>query len=58
MFQKKTATYKKGFDMKKAFKKILDLILFVFGLDSDTRRKSVDDDLCDFSGQGKNKYGR
>lgn len=44
--------------MKKAFKKILDLILFVFGLDSDTRREAADDGICDFSGQGKNKYGR
>lgn len=45
--------------MKKAFKKILDLILFVFGLDCDTRREAVDEELCDFSGQGdKDKYGR
>lgn len=44
--------------MKKIFKKILDLILFVFGLDSDTRRESVDDNLCDFSGQGKDRYGK
>ena len=59
MFQKKTATYKKGFDMKKTFKKILDFILFVFSLDCDTRREAVDEELCDFSGQGdKDKYGR
>lgn len=44
--------------MKKAFKKILDLILFVFGLDSESRRNSVDDGLCDFSGQGRDKNGQ
>lgn len=44
--------------MKKIFKKILDLILFVFGYDCETRRESVDDNLCDFSGQGKDRYGK
>lgn len=44
--------------MKKVVRKILDLILFVFGYDCDTRRKSVDDGLCDFSGQGKDRYGK
>lgn len=44
--------------MKKALKKFLDLTLLIFGLDCEARRKSVDDGICDFSGQGRNKYGR
>lgn len=44
--------------MKKALKKFFDLLLLVLGLDCEARRKAVDDGICDFSGQGKNKYGR
>lgn len=44
--------------MKKAFKKVFDLILFVFGLDCESRRKSVDDGLCRFDGQGRDRYGK
>lgn len=48
----------KGFDMKKALKSFFDLILLVLGLDCEARREAVDNNYCDFSGQGKNKYGR
>lgn len=44
--------------MKKAFKKIFEMIAFLLGSDCDTRRKAVDDEICDFSGQGRLKYGR
>ena len=44
--------------MKKAVRKIFDLLLLVLGLDSECRRKAVDDELCDFSGQGKDRYGK
>lgn len=44
--------------MKKIFKNVFDLILLVFGLDCEARRKAVDDGICNFGGQGKNKYGR
>lgn len=57
-YLKTTAIYEKGFDMKKAVKKIFDLILFLLGLDSECRRKAVDDGICDLSGQGKDRYGK
>lgn len=44
--------------MKKAIKKIFDVIAFLLGADSECRRKAVDDGLCDFSGQGKDRYGK
>ena len=39
-------------------KKFLDLIMFVLGFNCKERRKSVDDGICDFSGQGRDKYGK
>ena len=41
-------------------KKIGDVILFCVGIGSktETGKKSVDDGICDFSGQGRDKYGR
>lgn len=44
--------------MKKAIKKIFDVIAFLLGADSECRRKAVDDGLCDFSGQGRDKNGK
>lgn len=44
--------------MKKAIKKIFDVIAFLLGADSECRRKSVDEKLCGFSGQGRDKYGK
>ena len=41
----------------KCLKKIFDVILFVLGFDGKIRRESVDAGLCDFSGQGRDKYG-
>lgn len=44
--------------MKKIFKAIIGAIMFLLGSDCDTRRESVDEKLCDFSGQGKDRYGK
>ena len=44
--------------MKKFLLKCLDVLMFVLGLDCDMRRKAVDEGLCDFSGQGRDKYGK
>lgn len=44
--------------MKTAFKKIFDLVAFLLGIRTDTRDEAVDEGLCDFSGQGRDKYGR
>ena len=43
--------------MKKVFKAILETVLFVLGFDGEIRRQSVNDGICDFSGQGRDKYG-
>lgn len=58
MFQKKTAIFKKGFDMKKAVKKIIDVLVFLFGIGGKIREDAVDEGLCDHSGQGRDEYGR
>lgn len=44
--------------MKKAVRKIFDVIAFLLGADSECRRKAVDDEICDLSGQGKDRYGK
>ena len=44
--------------MKRFFKKCLDVLMFVLGFDCDMRRQAVDDGLLDFSGQGRDKYGK
>lgn len=44
--------------MKKAVKKIFDVLAFLFGIGGKTRDNAVDEGLCDFSGQGRDKYGR
>lgn len=54
----KALTFKKGFDMKKAVKKIIDVLVFLFGIGGKIREDAVDDGLCDHSGQGRDKYGR
>ena len=44
--------------MKKFILKCLDVLMFILGLDCDMHRKAVDEGLCDFSGQGRDKYGK
>jgi hypothetical protein len=44
--------------MKKFFKAVFEFFAFLMGADSDGRRKSVDDGICDFSGQGRDRYGK
>ena len=39
-------------------KKLLDFLMFILGLDCDMRRKAVDDGICDYSGQGRDKNGK
>lgn len=57
-FQKKTVTFEKGFDMKKALKAIFEFFALLIGADCEARRKAADDGICDFGGQGRDKYGR
>lgn len=42
----------------KFLKKILEALTLMFGLDCKTRRDAVDAGICDFGGQGRDKYGR
>ena len=44
--------------MKKAIKKFFEEIAYILGFGGKTRRQTVDDGICDFSGQGRDKYGR
>lgn len=44
--------------MKKIVIKVLNFIAFILGGDCKTRREAVDAGLCDYSGQGRNKYGK
>lgn len=44
--------------MKKFLLKCLDVFMFALGFDCEMRRNAVDEGLCDFSGQGRDKYGR
>lgn len=44
--------------MKKVLKAIFEFIALLIGADCDTRRQAVDDGICDFSGQGKDRYGK
>lgn len=43
--------------IKKVFKTVLEVVLFTLGLDGEIRKKSVNDGICNFGGQGKNKFG-
>lgn len=44
--------------IKKAFKAFFNGIIFIFGLTDEARKEAVDLGLCDYSGQGRNKYGK
>lgn len=44
--------------MRKVVHRILQWLLFLLGFDCEIRREMVDEGLADFSGQGRNKYGR
>lgn len=42
----------------KFLKSVWEMFLFLLGFDGQARRQAVDDGICDFSGQGKDRYGR
>lgn len=44
--------------MKKLIETIIEVIAILVGADSNTRREAVAEGICDYSGQGRNKYGR
>lgn len=44
--------------MKKVLKAIFEFFALLIGADCDSRRQAVDDGICDFSGQGRDEYGR
>lgn len=44
--------------MKNLLIRIFDIVAFALGFGGRIRDESVDDALCDFGGQGRDKYGR
>lgn len=42
----------------KLIKKIFAAIRYIFNRLEAAKRKAVDDGICDFSGQGRDRYGR
>lgn len=42
----------------KLIKAIFEFFALLLGVDSDSRREAVDNGICDFSGQGRDKYGK
>lgn len=39
-------------------KRIFNLLLTIFGIKNKVTDEAVNDNVCDFSGQGRDKYGR
>ena len=44
--------------MKRILKKILDIILFILTGKGPVADEGVDNEICDFSGQGRDNHGR
>ena len=44
--------------MKRILKKILDIILFIVTGKGSIADEAVDNEICDFSGQGRDNHGR
>ena len=44
--------------MKRILKRALEWVLFILAGTGEIAREAVDEGLCDFSGQGRNKYGK
>ena len=44
--------------MKRKLKRVLEWVLFILAGTGPIAREAVDEGLCDFSGQGRDKYGR
>ena len=44
--------------MKKAFKRTLDWILFLLTCKGDIANEAIEAGLIDYSGQGRDKYGK
>lgn len=42
----------------KGVKKIFDVLAFLFGIGGNIRDNAVDAGICDYSGQGRDLYGR
>ena len=44
--------------MRRKLKRALEWVLFILTGRGQIAREDVDEGLCDFSGQGRDKYGR
>lgn len=45
------------FNIKRFGTKLGQMVAFILGSDCEIRREAVDAGLCDYSGQGRDKYG-
>ncbi len=44
--------------MKRILKRALEWVIFILTGTGTIAREAVDEGICDFSGQGRNKYGK
>lgn len=42
----------------KIIKQCYSLLMLIFGIHSETTHRAVDENICDFSGEGRDKYGK
>lgn len=44
--------------MKKVFRVLFNILASLMGANCDWQRDAVDNGICDYSGQGRDKYGK
>ena len=44
--------------MKNVLKAIAETIMFICGIKTDSRKEAANEGLCDYSGQGRDIYGK
>jgi hypothetical protein len=55
---KRQNAQKQGGDMKKFFKRVADWLIFLFTGNGEIGKEAADEGLVDYSGQGRDKYGK
>ena len=53
-----TTITKKGIIIMKIIKQCYNFLMLIFGIHTEATRRAVDENVCDFSGQGRDKYGK
>ena len=57
-YRKKKFGYDLGAAMRKVLHTVGQAFCVLLGFDCEARRRAVDARACDYSGEGKDKYGR